>query len=273
MARRRRWDEMSPQEKRQGCGCLIGAFVILVIIGAIASAGGDSTKPTAAAASAAATTSPPASPAAALVWYDGTTELRGQIATSAAAVRQHIAAQDGASLRPACQALAALAQTARDYPAAPDAETQQAFHVGAGYYADAAQWCDKIWTGGGAVTLTVLWERTTNALGNGDERWQELARRVGGTVATAAPATTASRPQATAAAPAATTPTRTTSTPRPASIAPRPPTPAPATTASSVYYRNCDAARAAGAAPIYQGQPGYRAALDANHDGVACETR
>lgn len=40
---------------------------------------------------------------------------------------------------------------------------------------------------------------------------------------------------------------------------------------SNVYYQNCSAARAAGAAPIYQGQPGYRSALDRDHDGVACE--
>jgi hypothetical protein len=40
---------------------------------------------------------------------------------------------------------------------------------------------------------------------------------------------------------------------------------------SDVYYKNCSAARAAGAAPILQGQPGYRAALDRDGDGVACE--
>ena len=40
---------------------------------------------------------------------------------------------------------------------------------------------------------------------------------------------------------------------------------------SDVYYQNCTAAREAGAAPIYQGQPGYRAALDRDKDGVACE--
>lgn len=39
----------------------------------------------------------------------------------------------------------------------------------------------------------------------------------------------------------------------------------------SAYYRNCDAARAAGAAPIYRGEPGYRAALDRDGDGIACE--
>jgi Excalibur calcium-binding domain len=38
-----------------------------------------------------------------------------------------------------------------------------------------------------------------------------------------------------------------------------------------VYYRNCDAARAAGAAPIRQGEPGYRTKLDADSDGIACE--
>ena len=39
----------------------------------------------------------------------------------------------------------------------------------------------------------------------------------------------------------------------------------------SAYYRNCDSARAAGAAPIRTGEPGYRSALDADSDGVACE--
>lgn len=37
------------------------------------------------------------------------------------------------------------------------------------------------------------------------------------------------------------------------------------------YYRNCDAARAAGVAPLYIGEPGYRSKLDRDGDGVACE--
>lgn len=37
------------------------------------------------------------------------------------------------------------------------------------------------------------------------------------------------------------------------------------------YYANCTAARAAGAAPLYRGQPGYRPAMDRDGDGVACE--
>lgn len=51
---------------------------------------------------------------------------------------------------------------------------------------------------------------------------------------------------------------------------PPPTTPAPSS-GSSVYYPNCKAARAAGAAPIYAGQPGYRPGLDRDGDGVACE--
>lgn len=41
--------------------------------------------------------------------------------------------------------------------------------------------------------------------------------------------------------------------------------------ATGVHYRNCAEARAAGAAPIYRGQPGYRQGLDRDGDGVACE--
>ena len=39
----------------------------------------------------------------------------------------------------------------------------------------------------------------------------------------------------------------------------------------SAYYPNCAAARPAGAAPIRVGDPGYRAGLDRDGDGVACE--
>jgi len=39
----------------------------------------------------------------------------------------------------------------------------------------------------------------------------------------------------------------------------------------SVYFPNCAAARAAGAAPILAGQPGYRSGLDGDGDGIACE--
>ena len=39
---------------------------------------------------------------------------------------------------------------------------------------------------------------------------------------------------------------------------------------SSVYYANCKEARNAGAAPLHSGDPGYRAGLDRDHDGIAC---
>jgi len=40
---------------------------------------------------------------------------------------------------------------------------------------------------------------------------------------------------------------------------------------SGVYYRNCSAAWAAGAAPLHRGQPGYRPEMDGDGDSVACE--
>jgi hypothetical protein len=48
--------------------------------------------------------------------------------------------------------------------------------------------------------------------------------------------------------------------------------PAPVhTTPSDVYYANCDAVRAADAAPLHRGDPGYASHLDRDGDGVACE--
>lgn len=38
-----------------------------------------------------------------------------------------------------------------------------------------------------------------------------------------------------------------------------------------IYFANCTEARAAGAAPINVGEPGYRTGLDRDKDGVACE--
>ena len=41
----------------------------------------------------------------------------------------------------------------------------------------------------------------------------------------------------------------------------------------NVYYPNCDAVRAAGADPIFRGEPGYARHLDRDNDGIACEKR
>jgi hypothetical protein len=59
--------------------------------------------------------------------------------------------------------------------------------------------------------------------------------------------------------------------PVPSAVAAVPVVPAPAPP-GSVFYANCAAARAAGAAPILAGQAGYRAGLDRDLDGVACES-
>jgi hypothetical protein len=40
---------------------------------------------------------------------------------------------------------------------------------------------------------------------------------------------------------------------------------------STTYYAGCNEARAAGVAPIYRGQPGYREGMDGDNDGIACE--
>ena len=37
------------------------------------------------------------------------------------------------------------------------------------------------------------------------------------------------------------------------------------------FYRSCMAMRAAGVAPLKLGRPGFRTALDRNHNGLACE--
>jgi hypothetical protein len=39
----------------------------------------------------------------------------------------------------------------------------------------------------------------------------------------------------------------------------------------SVYYADCAAAQNAGKAPLYPGQPGYRAELDPQNTGIACQ--
>lgn len=52
--------------------------------------------------------------------------------------------------------------------------------------------------------------------------------------------------------------------------APEEPDPEPES--DSEYYENCTAARAAGAAPLRRGDPGYGPHLDRDGDGVACET-
>jgi micrococcal nuclease len=83
------------------------------------------------------------------------------------------------------------------------------------------------------------------------------------TVTNPAPASTISRTPG-GAATSAPKPAAPTAGPKPAATSNPAVNPTP-------YYANCTAARAAGAAPIRRGQPGYRPALDRDNDGIACE--
>lgn len=73
--------------------------------------------------------------------------------------------------------------------------------------------------------------------------------------------------------PTYTEPTPVYTDPEPAYVEPLPvytePEPAPAPVER--YYANCSEARAAGAAPVYAGEPGYGPHLDRDGDGVGCE--
>lgn len=53
--------------------------------------------------------------------------------------------------------------------------------------------------------------------------------------------------------------------------APSSPTTTEAPSGGSVSYKNCDAVRAAGAAPIHEGDPGWNRKFDRDGDGVGCE--
>ncbi|WP_235520780.1 GmrSD restriction endonuclease domain-containing protein [Cellulomonas sp. Leaf395] len=59
----------------------------------------------------------------------------------------------------------------------------------------------------------------------------------------------------------------------PAVVAPPAPAPAPAPAPVTGPFANCTEAWAAGAAPVYVGDPGYATKLDRDLDGIGCERR
>lgn len=99
------------------------------------------------------------------------------------------------------------------------------------------------------------------------------------TYATMVPSTTSQTPTTTVTTNQAVTTTTskavTTTSTQPATTTKTSTTSKPATTttteSSSAYFKNCAEAKAAGAAPLHRGDPGYRSALDRDGDGVACE--
>lgn len=118
------------------------------------------------------------------------------------------------------------------------------------------------------IAVAVVAALALGACGGEDLKTEERSPGVVETTATTtAPTTT------TSAAPTTTTtaaPTTTTAEPTATTTA-APTTTTTAAPTSSVYYANCDAARAAGAAPLYRGDAGYRSGLDRDGDGIACE--
>ena len=62
-------------------------------------------------------------------------------------------------------------------------------------------------------------------------------------------------------------PSATKAPPKPTQVPPKPTHTPPA----AVYFQNCTAVRAAGAAPIRAGDPGYSRKLDRDGDGIGCE--
>ncbi|MEH3088424.1 MAG: excalibur calcium-binding domain-containing protein [Microbacterium arborescens] len=56
-----------------------------------------------------------------------------------------------------------------------------------------------------------------------------------------------------------------------APVAAAPEQSAPVSSSGSVWFKNCTAAREAGAAPVRVGDPGYAKHLDRDGDGIGCE--
>jgi hypothetical protein len=82
-------------------------------------------------------------------------------------------------------------------------------------------------------------------------------------VTTTSPVPAPTRAAATSPAPTKAPTSKATAKPKPKATTTEP---------EDVYYANCAAVRAAGAAPIHAGDPGYSRKLDRDGDGVACES-
>lgn len=144
---------------------------------------------------------------------------------------------------------------------------------------DAASARDRLEALGFQVTMESVDGRTVIVEGN----WRVVSAelREGDSAAARSVVLRVEKPaETTTVSPTTVVPPPVTETP-PAEVAPVPepapqpepapePEPAPQP-APEAYYANCSAARAAGAAPLTVGEPGYRSGLDRDGDGVACE--
>ncbi|MBX6388650.1 MAG: hypothetical protein IRZ08_06570, partial [Frankia sp.] len=118
-------------------------------------------------------------PAALRTWYDSTLDARVGIATTAAAIRAYISAQDGLSLQPACVSLGEQVTAARALVDAPDVIARNLFEVGLDGYATAASACGHIFDGSTNLPPQELQRQTTAGLTAGDVQWAELATEFG----------------------------------------------------------------------------------------------
>jgi hypothetical protein len=126
---------------------------------------------------------------------------------------------------------------------------------------------------GGSVAGLLVLLLLIGSLGNGGDN-KSVSTTVTNTVTvTAAPPPAFVAPPATVTVTAQAAPAPAPLEPPPEATVDVPPPVAPvyAPPPSSAYYGNCSEARAAGAAPLHVGEPGYRSGLDRDGDGVACE--
>ncbi|MFF9849626.1 excalibur calcium-binding domain-containing protein [Streptomyces litmocidini] len=146
-----------------------------------------------------------------------------------------------------------------------------------------------------ATVLSGLWFLIPFAVDDPEQNGTDAPKPAATVTAPATPssAPTTSEPGPTTEAPTPDpTPTTVAPTPEPTTAPPRTSAPKPARTRTpapeptteepepvrtteeaptDVHYANCTAVRAAGAAPIHRGEPGYDSHLDRDGDGVACE--
>ncbi|WP_261568088.1 hypothetical protein [Frankia gtarii] len=121
-------------------------------------------------------------------WYHGSEGLRIRVATDVAAVRGHLAAQDGAALKPACAVLDTAISAAITAPVPPTSGARVRYDAGGRDYTAAAASCAQLFDGT-RIEVGVLQQRVATSLANGDREWAALAAIIGQPMATANPQT------------------------------------------------------------------------------------
>ncbi|EIV95006.1 hypothetical protein [Frankia sp. QA3] len=121
-------------------------------------------------------------------WYHGSEGLRIRVAADVAAVRSHLAAQNGAALKPACAALGTDSAAAITAPVPPTPGARARYDAGGRDYAAAAASCAQLFDGT-RIEVGVLQQRIATSLTDADREWSALAAIIGQPMATAGPST------------------------------------------------------------------------------------